>query len=80
MTSGSKAALERDNYQCVVCGTTQNVHSHHVTFRSLGGGNESDNYATLCASCHDDVHSHRIELVPALVEGTIHFYTKRKRP
>jgi hypothetical protein len=44
----------RDGWRCAVPGCTslQNLHDHHIRFRSAGGGDALENRITLCAFHH----------------------------
>jgi hypothetical protein len=45
--------LERDNHQCVVCGTRYHLTLAHVFYsRAHAGLGVKENLATLCMSCH----------------------------
>ncbi|WP_445506642.1 HNH endonuclease [Niallia sp. 03190] len=44
--------LERDNYQCVLCGNTNELEVHHMLALYLGGKSTEDNLITLCSECH----------------------------
>jgi len=44
--------LERDNRQCIECGTSTQLHVHHIVPRHLGGSDDPSNLITLCAGCH----------------------------
>ena len=46
--------IERDGYRCAVPGCTsrQNLHDHHLRFRSAGGSDEPGNRIALCAFHH----------------------------
>lgn len=60
------AVLQRDNYQCQLCGTSgeNRLQLHHWEhFRSHGGAHTPQNLVTLCFRCHDDVHAHRRAVV-----------------
>lgn len=48
--------LERDNYTCRYCGACNNLHIHHIVYRSHGGTNDPANLITLCWRCHGDIH------------------------
>jgi 5-methylcytosine-specific restriction endonuclease McrA len=48
--------LRRDGWRCQICGYTNNLHIHHILFRSHGGKSTADNLICLCATCHDAVH------------------------
>lgn len=50
--------LERDEYRCGNCGSTDNLHVHHIVPLSLGGSNLPSNLRTLCKSCHQRLHPH----------------------
>jgi hypothetical protein len=55
--------FERDGWRCAVPGCTsmQNLHDHHIRFRSAGGSNEPTNRVTLCAFHHlRGVHAARL--------------------
>ncbi len=51
-----KAILQRDGWKCRSCGMRNNLHVHHIQFRSQQGPDASWNLLTLCNSCHDGVH------------------------
>ena len=56
----------RDGWRCAVPGCTsmQNLHDHHIRFRSAGGSNEPANRVTLCAFHHlRGVHAARLRCV-----------------
>ncbi len=42
--------LERDGRACVLCGSTNRLHVHHIDGNC--GNNDSDNLQAICASCH----------------------------
>jgi 5-methylcytosine-specific restriction endonuclease McrA len=48
--------LDRDGWRCRSCGSRNNLHVHHIIFRSQQGPDEMWNLITLCSSCHDGVH------------------------
>lgn len=52
-----QAIFERDNYQCVKCGShlIESV-PHHITYKSDGGTGEKRNGVTVCRGCHDWSH------------------------
>jgi hypothetical protein len=55
--------LTRDRFRCLVpgCSSRRNLHVHHFTFRSAGGGNEPDNLGAACAAHHlRGIHAGRI--------------------
>lgn len=48
-----KRALDRDGGECVVCGTEENLHVHHIYPVSAGGPRfELNNLVTLCRTHH----------------------------
>jgi 5-methylcytosine-specific restriction endonuclease McrA len=48
--------LRRDKYKCRSCGSRNNLHVHHIWFRSNQGPDEPWNLVALCSACHDGVH------------------------
>jgi hypothetical protein len=62
-----KAVLERDKYQCRLCGKKY-AHIHHIQFRSLMGADIRQNLVCLCKGCHDMVHSDSEYWKPILLE------------
>jgi transcription elongation factor Elf1 len=46
------AVLERDGYQCLLCGATEDLTIDHIVSIEQGGTSEADNLQTLCASCN----------------------------
>jgi 5-methylcytosine-specific restriction endonuclease McrA len=50
--------LDRDKHRCGNCGSTHELHVHHIVPLSLGGTNEMGNLRTLCRSCHERLHPH----------------------
>lgn len=47
-----RAIKERDNYACVVCGSTHRLEIDHIVPIALGGDNSIDNGQALCHKCH----------------------------
>ncbi|WP_429126495.1 HNH endonuclease [Aeromonas veronii] len=41
---------------CCACGSTENLHQHHLMPRSLGGTDDEENLITLCGECHGVIH------------------------
>jgi hypothetical protein len=52
--AASHRVFARDGWRCAVPGCTsyENLHDHHIRFRSAGGGDELANRITLCAFHH----------------------------
>lgn len=49
--------LERDDHQCVKCGTDEELTLHHIIPRSQGGMDAMSNYAMVCDDCHIQAHA-----------------------
>lgn len=50
------AVTARDGGRCRACGSTWQVHRHHLVPRSQGGKTVESNLALLCQSCHRAAH------------------------
>jgi 5-methylcytosine-specific restriction endonuclease McrA len=48
--------LKRDHYRCKSCGSRNQLHIHHVIYRSHQGPDKSWNLCTVCSACHDGIH------------------------
>lgn len=61
-----RAMLARDDNTCRFpgCGSTRNLHAHHVIHRADNGPTVLSNLITLCAFHHRFIHAHRWELRP----------------
>jgi len=53
--------FRRDGYQCVYCGTRNNLTIDHVTPRSQGGGDSWANLVTACQDCNTKKGNRRPE-------------------
>lgn len=55
----SEKVKRRDNYKCVECGDSNELHAHHIKRKSEYPENvlDLDNGKTLCIDCHIDAHS-----------------------
>lgn len=53
-----KYVLERDNYKCVLCSSTNRLAVHHIDLsgKTDNPNNDVNNLISLCASCHLMVH------------------------
>lgn len=69
--------IARDG-RCRYCGTVDNLHVHHIVYRSQGGGDEDTNLITLCLVHHDRVHSNKAVWQPVL-EAYIETYYRTGR-
>jgi 5-methylcytosine-specific restriction endonuclease McrA len=51
--------LERDEYTCQKCGSTENLHCHHILPVAIEPllSADVDNCITLCKQCHKEAHS-----------------------
>ncbi len=58
-----QAVLKRDGWKCQNCGTSENLHIHHICRRSAQGADVEKNLITLCARCHRQVHLHSTDLL-----------------
>jgi hypothetical protein len=48
--------------KCVLCGSEEKLHRHHLVPRKKGGTEVKENKVYLCESCHEDVHAGRAYL------------------
>lgn len=56
------AFVVRRDGGCVVCGSKEHLHDHHLRKRSKQGSDRAGNQVTLCKDCHADVHAGLIDL------------------
>lgn len=66
------AVLERDENQCLRCGSCEDLEIHHIIPHSQGGSDKMQNLAALCHNCHKDAtltRSSRYGEVPAYPSG-----------
>ena len=42
---------------CVLCGSKENLHHHHVIPKVKGGTDDEDNLITLCEKHHEMIHN-----------------------
>ena len=50
------SVISRDNCQCAICGTRNNLRVHHMSY-DRGVMEEGENLVTLCEACHERVHN-----------------------
>jgi 5-methylcytosine-specific restriction endonuclease McrA len=66
VSSNEDLVLSRDGYCCSYCGTTLNLHIHHISYRSHHGKETKDflesieNKIVLCEKCHELVHAKKL--------------------
>jgi 5-methylcytosine-specific restriction endonuclease McrA len=48
--------MMRDGYKCRVCKRRNDLHCHHVVFRSQHGDDAEWNLLTICNDCHNGIH------------------------
>lgn len=70
-----QAVFARDNYKCVVCGDTENIQPHHLTYRNIYKENLQD-LITLCRRCHATYHA--VQKRADFVEGLYNKIDERK--
>ena len=60
----------RDSGRCQLCGAYQNLHAHHILYRSQRKDliDEPTNIIMLCENCHRLVHSNKKKYQPILLE------------
>lgn len=61
--------MQRDKYKCRLCGTSVNLHLHHIDGRGKDLTNNVDNCIILCKDCHlNIVHKNQKKYRPILKE------------
>ena len=55
-----RQVLDRDGWKCRRCRLRNNLHVHHIIFRSELGKDVSWNLITLCGDCHTLVHAYKL--------------------
>lgn len=58
--------FSRDGWKCVIpgCGRRNDLHGHHIVFRSQGGDDATWNMVTVCDRCHKAIHDRWILIEP----------------
>jgi len=73
--------LQRDRYQCQVCGTTEQIQVHHwKRYRSQGGQDTEDNLVTMCFAHHAALHRGELNITLHLIEGVWKSFVTWRRP
>jgi hypothetical protein len=69
--------LARDNHECVICKSTENLHVHHVekTY-GLGINHSEDNLRTLCRNCHYKLNAKSLLTLSSYSTELLQFYSK----
>lgn len=74
------AVYKRDAFRCRFCGVRgDNLHIHHIRYRSQGGEHAELNLITLCAEHHAVVHSNKGRYAPLLLGVLWMQYVEHKR-
>jgi 5-methylcytosine-specific restriction endonuclease McrA len=58
----STAVFKRDKFRCRHCWVRDNLHPHHVVFKSQGGSDALNNLLTLCFVCHRALHDGKLNM------------------
>ena len=53
---------------CVLCGSTNYLHRHHIRYGACGRKTYIGNIIVLCENCHRIVHSNKKYWQPRLIE------------
>ena len=66
-----KRIIERDDYRCRKCGSTDSLHVHHIVYARSGRITSvpDEDLITLCTQCHDQWHSSQDRIRRALFAG-----------
>ncbi|MBF0345600.1 MAG: HNH endonuclease [Nitrospirae bacterium] len=49
-------ALQRDNFKCQRCASTNNLQGHHVRYPKFYRDDHIDNIKIVCGQCHEKIH------------------------
>jgi 5-methylcytosine-specific restriction endonuclease McrA len=81
------AVYARDRNRCRYCGTTADLHLHHIHYRSEGVDHSASNLITLCLEHHNLVHSDKgvwqqrcMEYVSRAEQGQLVFLVELANP
>lgn len=67
-TEAKARIRDRDGGICRWCGSSTDLHVHHIEYRSEGGKHGERNLVTLCGKDHAKVHSSKYRWQPILLE------------
>ena len=71
-------ALERAEYHCAVCGSSEErLHVHHNTYKRLGNERDAD-LVVLCEECHAIFHEHMATVISDVGRDSRPLYYTRK--
>ena len=65
----SQMVKERDGHKCVICGSTENLNAHHISYD--GDCLDENDIVTLCNRCHECLHD-GIETMREAVSGGVY--------
>ena len=51
--------LDIYNHQCDVCGATEDLQVHHLTYERFGGDERTTDLQVLCKPCHEKAHGRK---------------------
>lgn len=54
-----KQRLKIDGYKCALCGKSEKLEVHHLTYKSFGNENVESDLISLCKECHDFAHENK---------------------
>lgn len=55
--------FERDNFSCRSCNSSDNIHPHHIIYRSETINHSPDNLVTVCFKCHRLIHDGKLDVI-----------------
>lgn len=67
--------ISRDNHKCQSGQNiehSENLHVHHIKFKSNGGTDTPNNLITLCKTCHNNLHLGKFTLKTVVINKTKH--------
>jgi hypothetical protein len=50
--------FQRDGFACVGCGSTRELHCHHILYSGEPWESEAKDLQTLCSTCHEELGPH----------------------